>query len=518
MLVWLVVVALILGSLTGLGAGVAAVEDADLPEQPEMLVEEYNPNARKGITRSDGQVCGVHNLERNGQNHKVLLFLDSGYFDIFHNWYLRYAAVCGDSKEVIERLTIVCIDKETSNMLLPLKLTCSADFSADMQASMPKAFEEMMRERDNRPLVNHRGRKIVRHLIWMKRLEIVSVLLQRGEDVLLSDLDAIWLQNPYPDISAHLQAGSSVISSRATFPEEISRVWGRSLCMGFIYLKSDKFSQHLLLQTLEHMRDSLFYYKAFRNFRRTGSHLYNDRAMNRSVLFDLGWYDSRPTKEPDDQYSINHVLQSMSVYWPDGMKHPDSAKAYTGSLEMNATVYNITLLSETSYVRHCSNFILYKRRLILPYPTVELRQKVYSKVSVATVAHCLISANDAKKKQGYLVYYHLYSLPYNATEVSAWLHRDAVAMRQSRRKKIDSREWQENWSLGKIHEGNMRPPPDYSGLRGLENVQRMNSSVLLNLRKRKMTLDYENNNNEKKNRVDELDSKFLRGARVIPQA
>ncbi|RYG93790.1 hypothetical protein EON65_58405, partial [archaeon] len=201
-LLWVLAVILLVGDFHVLRASFSESASDAPTHLPERLVGEYSPKSRSSLiwnnkTSSD---CGVQSLDGgHKRKYKVLIFLDSGYVDVFHNWYLHYTAVCGDSQDILDRLAIVCIDKDSSNVLRPFHLSCLSDFSADLQATMPKAFEEMRRERDNSQLMQYRSRKIVRHVIWMKRLEIVSVLLQRGEDVLLSDLDAIWLQNPYAD-------------------------------------------------------------------------------------------------------------------------------------------------------------------------------------------------------------------------------------------------------------------------------------------------------------------------------
>ncbi|RYG96081.1 hypothetical protein EON65_54965 [archaeon] len=269
----------------------------------------------------------------------------------------------------------------------------------------------------------------MRHVIWMKRLEIVSVLLQRGEDVLLSDLDAIWLQNPYADISSHLQAGSSIISSRATYPEEISRVWGRSLCMGFLYLKSDNFTNYLLPLVLADMQSTYAMFNLYEKFLRTGNLVYLDTKKNTTMVFDRAVFTSMSKKAPDDQHSFNIVLYKLNITWDRQMrKHVNASQSYSGRIMgMNGSVNYVTMLPEQTFLRSCVDIdhLPASMRYFKLYPTVELRERIYHKVSAATVAHCLISTTEAKKKESYLVFYSLYALPYNAKDVSVFLFSDA---------------------------------------------------------------------------------------------
>jgi hypothetical protein len=54
-------------------------------------------------------------------------------------------------------------------------------------------------------------------------MRLVSDLLARGVDVLLSDIDAVWIQDPLPAVAELIAAdpGLGIVASRATkWPQE----------------------------------------------------------------------------------------------------------------------------------------------------------------------------------------------------------------------------------------------------------------------------------------------------------
>jgi hypothetical protein len=58
--------------------------------------------------------------------------------------------------------------------------------------------------------------------------------VSEGRDVLITDVDAIWLRDPLPELKS-IDAG--IISSRGSSPPGVSRAWGATFCMGFIFFR-----------------------------------------------------------------------------------------------------------------------------------------------------------------------------------------------------------------------------------------------------------------------------------------
>lgn len=72
---------------------------------------------------------------------------------------------------------------------------------------------------------------------WKTRLHVFTWLSAWNFTVIHSDLDAIWLKNPLPEIYSHLGKGAGhgrLLLSRDIYPGEQLRVWGSTLCTGFM--------------------------------------------------------------------------------------------------------------------------------------------------------------------------------------------------------------------------------------------------------------------------------------------
>jgi hypothetical protein len=67
------------------------------------------------------------------------------------------------------------------------------------------------------------------------KLPVVRFLLAQGYDVVLSDVDALWLQDPLP----HCRGLADIAFQRACyFPTALVQAWGLTVCSGFVYWRS----------------------------------------------------------------------------------------------------------------------------------------------------------------------------------------------------------------------------------------------------------------------------------------
>ena len=67
------------------------------------------------------------------------------------------------------------------------------------------------------------------------KLPVARFLLGQGYDVVVSDADALWLQNPFP----HFHGIADVAFQRvAYFPAPIAQLWGFAACTGFFYCRA----------------------------------------------------------------------------------------------------------------------------------------------------------------------------------------------------------------------------------------------------------------------------------------
>ena len=76
---------------------------------------------------------------------------------------------------------------------------------------------------------------------------IISYLLEKGYNILHSDLDAVWLKNP----TCFLSMDYDIIASIGTFPKDVFERIGYTLCMGWIYYSSTNITKDLLKNTLK---------------------------------------------------------------------------------------------------------------------------------------------------------------------------------------------------------------------------------------------------------------------------
>jgi len=168
----------------------------------------------------------------NAKAFKVLTFVSFDYMALYLNWLVYYFQIC----ETIENLHTVCTDSESLIFLSNRNISCQKLFV------------------DSKPK------------LWFERVKLVTDFLQKGTDIILTDVDALWNKNPF----VFLKENASIIGSRGTFPEDISRIWGTTFVMGWIYFRSTTTS-HLLM-----------------------------------AVANLGF----STKMKDDQFAVNHALMA----------------------------------------------------------------------------------------------------------------------------------------------------------------------------------------------------------------
>jgi len=131
---------------------------------------------------------------------KIIAFGNSRYKRIAHNWALFL------QKHEITNYTIISLDQDIYNYLVGNKI------NTELEINM---FDKS-------------------RLDWRTRFEYIYSLLNNGTDILHSDLDAVWLHNPLSLIESEYD----IVASTGTFPKDVYKEVGYTLCMGWIYYKS----------------------------------------------------------------------------------------------------------------------------------------------------------------------------------------------------------------------------------------------------------------------------------------
>ena len=161
------------------------------------------------------------NLKIVDRPFRVLISLTNKYFSLFLNWLIFYRR----SGLKYSQLFIICFDENIEKSLPRYGLQCSIVFYLPTRTPLQTIST-----------------------LWQVRARMALLLLENNTDVLMSDTDALWVQNPIPELlylSSLNGSAFDIISSRAQFPEEIAKKLGATLCMGFMYIKASSATESL---------------------------------------------------------------------------------------------------------------------------------------------------------------------------------------------------------------------------------------------------------------------------------
>eukprot|EP01039_Chlorochromonas_danica_P010708 gene10708-11886_t len=305
--------------------------------------------------------CQLVNADGTLRPHKVLVVLSKGVLPLFHNWLLFHEEVCGGSAEAVASLELVCLDHSLRRTLpAMLSVNCSTAYSSPDTAMAVNVTTS----------TGSTSGSSSRNFVWLRRMEVVVQLLAGGFDVIVSDVDALWLQSPYPDLNQRL-ASSALISSQGNFPSELSRPWGSTLCLGFLYAQAGHASLlHFLSLVLVHMRGE--------------------------------------ENKADDQTSVNLLLFDMDVRWHRPMEREGAAgRERVGEVEvfsMDRSIegkasFGIALLSVRRYLRYCLPAAPRGLNSSIDFDVVTqaMRSALDDRVAHAVVAHCWLPTSSQLK-------------------------------------------------------------------------------------------------------------------------
>ncbi|KAJ1405425.1 nucleotide-diphospho-sugar transferase-domain-containing protein [Ochromonadaceae sp. CCMP2298] len=229
--------------------------------------------------------CGVM---ENGQVRpvRVVVAITDGYLPVFVNWLLHFRNICPS----LSSLYIICLDPKVEKMLPTIGLACATV---------------------------HHGTK--EHSVWtntmIRRVKMPHHLLQEGYDVLFSDIDAYWIRNPFPTLQ---QTSSEIQASRGSFPENIGKKLGATLCMGFVYIRGSEHTARLWAEVIREMTKS---------------------------------------NTPDDQRDMNNVFMRLGLHYPGPMPtYASSTTLDTGSFVHHNHTFSVTLLPHSTFPRICDPY------------------------------------------------------------------------------------------------------------------------------------------------------------------
>ena len=146
----------------------------------------------------------------------IFTVVTGGYENIFYNW-LQSVSNAFDKSSSKQCITILVASND-KRLLTKLKRK-SIIYNIPSFIELEVIFWQS--EHDNLKSENSQ--------LWKYRLETVVSLLRRGLTVMISDVDALFLQNPIK----LLEYPHDIISSRGRFPYAYNSTWGGTACMGW---------------------------------------------------------------------------------------------------------------------------------------------------------------------------------------------------------------------------------------------------------------------------------------------
>ncbi|CAM9585429.1 unnamed protein product [Laminaria digitata] len=154
--------------------------------------------------------------------------------------------------------------------------------------------------------------------VWRMRVRVLSCLVMAGNDVIMSDADALWLRDPMEYFSLPEVRNSSVVASRGNLPFNISNRWGATMCLGFVLFRATGHGMDVLQKSME------------------------------KLVSRLG----------DDQIVANKVVDKLGVVWDEDsdMRLLNSTGLGRGTVDKlhgDDGPFVITLLPHSAFTRQC---------------------------------------------------------------------------------------------------------------------------------------------------------------------
>lgn len=218
----------------------------------------------------------IESVSENGQ--VVLAFCDSRYSEVLDNW-LHFINKCE-----IKNYIVIALDDELYEAL----------YKANISARIGPPLADL-------------------EALWIYRVTLILEILELGYDVVHSDVDAIWLQDPRPFL--HSTDGDLIFSQGTVWPEEVHKIWGFVLCCGFFLLRSN----------------------------------------HKSILFCNQWVTALKS-DCDDQRALNRLLVDQNIVWQHGDSYPlffreFLIECYTSSLTGHTDQISLSMLPHSLFQR-----------------------------------------------------------------------------------------------------------------------------------------------------------------------
>ena len=317
----------------------------------------FNSKTHQGSILSQA-ICGIREKSTGLiRPHKVILVVSIDYLPIFFNWMLFYLHICPNR----ENLFIICINKETSKEMSKYGISCSYSYDSPNSNVKSTVFDRhKVSSEDPSSGSNVAATGLLptstnvqssgHAIIWKVRVSLAKQLLEQNVDVLICDIDAFWIRNPYPSIQL---SESDITASRAKFPSNIYYKFGASLCMGFVYIRANPvtlslwnvFYKHMLISELSDDQEILNQLIFIR-----GQAVFPEKHNNPITISQRM---SNETAAPNKALvtSTNNHAPNLKV-----LEFESSTSCDTGTFYFKRNKSTITLLAQSEFMRSCNSY------------------------------------------------------------------------------------------------------------------------------------------------------------------
>lgn len=275
-------------------------------DQPCML------STQSPILCGDAWNSTWHTTSSTSRQYRIVLSVSTPYLPALFNWLTFYRRIFPCQIADNDNLYFVCLDKSSQQKMAAHGLRCS--------------FAE------------HSGRNL--NKVWLWRVRLTMTLLSQGLDVLISDADAVWLRNPLIYMKAFEFA--DIITSKGSYPIEISNKYGTAACMGFIYIKATESAKSFWGLLIA--------------------------AMSKTI-------------HPNDQRSLNYLFGRRSLTFTNAGNHKPSHASDVDDhgffYAQNQQRVNVTFLAHNRFRRQCnhtSHSELFDQGIVLHCATDKVHQ------------------------------------------------------------------------------------------------------------------------------------------------
>lgn len=267
----------------------------------------------------------------HAQAPAVVTFVSNGYEPILNNW-LSWLKHSGADASRVVVVTPRGHDSAVRSRLLYRGVHVVAVDEMEPDQWEPGSSYELGAKKD--PSRHARAR------VWLQRIRVLYEFIAAGVSVVMSDLDAIWVQNAVADLlhkADGQERGFDLMMSPGYFPFDVHKQMGVVGCMGFLYANATSATAALLGTMLREKLHQL----QLREVK-----FFNDqRILNEQLL------------------RANIALNNSALPQPRPQGNPEPVLGQQLTTAPNAL--RVLFLSDVQYARVCSNSTAYSSAVVV---------------------------------------------------------------------------------------------------------------------------------------------------------